>query len=202
MRYDNLFLEGDAIMFINSFGEKIISDDVYINNILEINLAGVTNPNPDYKMIQNVIPSKMNYRYYVFEYVLEGKGYIETPEKNYTVYAGDMYFLNKGQYHIYYSDYKNPFKKEFIVLCGELADRLAALYKVEDSVIVRKVDIHPIFEQIFANIEREEIIPNDEIELLVVQLFQQVKTQESGGKKRKIWPFRLRIICMTICVKI
>ena len=172
-------------MFINSFGEKIISDDVYINNILEINLAGVTNPNPDYRMMQNVIPSKMNYRYYVFEYVLEGKGYIETPEKNYTVYAGDMYFLNKGQYHIYYADHKNPFKKEFIVLRGELADRLAALYQVEDSVIVRQMDIHPIFERIFANIEREDVIPNDELELLIVQLFQQVKKQEPGRKKEK-----------------
>lgn len=43
-------------MFINSFGEKIISDDVYSNDILEINLAGVTNPNPDYKMMQNTAP--------------------------------------------------------------------------------------------------------------------------------------------------
>ena len=136
-------------------------------------------------MMQNVIPSKMNYRYYVFEYVLEGKGYIETPEKNYTVYAGDMYFLNKGQYHIYYADHKNPFKKEFIVLRGELADRLAALYQVEDSVIVRQMDIHPIFERIFANIEREDVIPNDELELLIVQLFQQVKKQEPGRKKEK-----------------
>lgn len=170
-------------MFINSFGEKIISDDVYSNDILEINLAGVTNPNPDYKMMQNTAPAKMNYRYYVFEYVLEGKGYIETPEKKYVVHAGDMYFLNKGQYHVYYSDHEKPFKKEFIVLRGELADRLAALYKVEDNTIVQQVDIHPIFEQIFANMEREEVIPNDEIERLVVQLFQQVRTQERKEKK-------------------
>lgn len=95
-----------------------------------------------------------------------------------------MYFLNKGQYHVYYSDHEKPFKKEFIVLRGELADRLAALYKVEDNTIVRQVDIHPIFEQIFANMEREEVIPNDEIERLVVQLFQQVRTQERKEKKR------------------
>lgn len=172
-------------MFINSFGEEIISDEVYRNDILEINLAGVTNPNPDYKILHNINASRMNYRYYVFEYVLEGKGYIETPEKNYTVTEGDMYFLNKGRYHIYYSDKKKPFKKEFIVLRGSMTDKLVSMYKVEDSVIIKHIDAHPLFEKIFANLEREELIPNDELELLVVQLFQQVRTPDMGRKKEK-----------------
>lgn len=172
-------------MFINSYGEDIITDEIYRNDILEINLAGITNPNPNYKMVQNASPSRMTYRYYVFEYVLEGRGYIETPEKTYTVSAGDMYFLNKGKYHIYYPDPKDLFKKEFIVLRGILSDKLASLYRVEDSVIIRHENVHPLFEKIFTNLQREEIIPNDELELLVVQLFQLIRAPSTIAPKGK-----------------
>ena len=70
-------------MFINSFGEEIITEKIYTNEILEINLAGITYPNLNYRMQQNTDPSShFHYRYYVFEYVLEGEGYIERSEEH------------------------------------------------------------------------------------------------------------------------
>ena len=179
-------------MFVNSYGEDIITDEICRNDILEINLAGITNPNPNYRMEQNVSPSRMTYRYYVFEYVLEGRGYIETPEKTYTVSAGDMYFLNKGKYHIYYPDPKKLFKKEFVVLRGLLTDKLAALYKVEDSVIIRHENVHPLFEKIFANLQNEETIPYDELEILVMRLFQHVRTPDTAALKEKELATRIK----------
>ncbi|MCI9218483.1 MAG: AraC family transcriptional regulator [Lachnospiraceae bacterium] len=164
-------------MFINSFGEEIITEKIYTNEILEINLAGITYPNLNYRMQQNTDPSShFHYRYYVFEYVLEGEGYIETPEKVYHVSAGDLYFLNKGQYHIYYADCKNPFKKEFIVVRGAFPDSLASLFAVEKSVIILHQDVHPLFQQIFRNLETAGQLPNDESERQVLQLFQLVRT--------------------------
>lgn len=179
-------------MFINSYGEEIITDQIYRNSILEVNLAGITNPNPNYKMFHNVSPDRMTYRYYVFEYVLEGRGYIETPEKTYTVSAGDMYFLNKGFYHIYYPDKKKPFKKEFVVLRGKLTDKLATLYQVEDSVIIKHIDVHPVFEKIFRILKDEKMISNEELELLVVQLFQKVRAQDISIDKTKDLALRIQ----------
>ena len=163
-------------METNRWGEDIISNAIYYNDVLEIYTAGITNPNPDYHIVNNICPEEMHFDYYGFEYVLSGVGYIETQEKTYTVSKGDMYFLNKLRYHDYYPDKKNPFKKEFVVVRGELADKLASLYKVNDSVIIRHVDVHYIFEKLFYNMEHEKQIPNDEIENLIFQLFQMVKT--------------------------
>ena len=170
-------------MFINSFGEEIITEKIYTNEILEINLAGITYPNLDYRMEQNTDPSShFHYRYYVFEYVLEGEGYIETPQKIYHVSAGDLYFLNKGQYHIYYPDRRNPFKKEFIVVRGAFPDSLASLFSIEKSVIILHRDVHPLFLQIFHNLETAEQLPNDESERQVLQLFQLVRTPADTDK--------------------
>ena len=108
-------------METNRWGEDIISKTIYYNDVLEIYTAGITNPNPDYRIMHNICPEEMHFDYYVFEYVLSGVGYIETPEKTYTVSEGDMYFLNKLRYHDYYPDKKNPFKKEFVVVRGALA---------------------------------------------------------------------------------
>ncbi len=159
-------------MITNRWGEEIINERIYYNDILEIELAGITNPNPAYRMMKNINPAQVDYDYYVFEYVLDGIGHIETPEKNYSVFQGDMYFLNKLRYQVYYADIRSPYKKEFIVVRGKLADKLASLYQVNEDVIIRHVDAHPIFEKIFRNLKQEDQIPNDEIENLVFQLFQ------------------------------
>ena len=103
-----------------------------------------------------------------------GTGYIETPERTYTVHAGDFYFLNKLQYHIYYPDAQNPFRKQFIVVRGALADKLAELFLIRESVIVKSVDMHPLFEKIFQNLQTSDVIPNKLLELQIFQLFQAI----------------------------
>ena len=158
----------------NRWGEDIILDTMQSNAILEILTAGITNPNPKYKMLQNISSSDLDYDYYNFEYVLSGSGYIETPEQTYSIHAGDFYFLNKLQYHIYYPDAQNPFRKEFIVVRGALADKLAELFLIRESVIVKRVDMHPLFEKIFENLQTSDKIPNKLLELQIFQLFQAI----------------------------
>lgn len=158
----------------NRWGEDIISDTLRSNSILDVLTAGITNPNPKYKMLHNIGSSDLDYDYYNFEYVLGGTGYIETPERTYTVHAGDFYFLNKLQYHIYYPDAQNPFRKEFIVVRGALADKLAELFLIRESVIVKSVDMHPLFEKIFQNLQTSDVIPNKLLELQIFQLFQAI----------------------------
>ena len=54
----------------NRWGEDIICDTLQSNVILEILTAGITNPNPKYKMLQNISSSDLDYDCYNFEYVL------------------------------------------------------------------------------------------------------------------------------------
>lgn len=161
-------------LITNRWNESIICDTPQSNGILEISGAGVTNPNPQYKILHNIRKSELDYDYYNFEYVISGMGYVETPEKTYAVRAGDFFFLNKLRYHVYYSDLQDPFKKAFIVVRGALADKLVELYKISESVIIRRLNMFPLFEQIFSNLLNCEHYPNSELERQVFNLFQSI----------------------------
>ena len=180
----------------NCWGEDIILDTLRSNSILDVLTVGITNPNLKYKMLHNIGSSDRDYDYYNFEYVLSGSGYIETPEQTYSIHAGDFYFLNKLQYHIYYPDAQNPFRKEFIVVRGALADKLAELFLIRESVIVKRVDMHPLFEKIFQNLQTSDVIPNKLLELQIFQLFQAIslldekKTAAERDVAREILDFK------------
>ena len=51
----------------NRWGEDIISDTLRSNSILDVSTAGITNPNPKYKMLHNIGSSDLDYDYYNFE---------------------------------------------------------------------------------------------------------------------------------------
>ena len=170
-------------MKTNRWNEDIICDSPYENDILELSGAGITNPNPRYKMLHNIGTNVLDYDYYNFEYVLSGKGYIETKEKTYTVQAGDFYFLNKLQYHVYYPDALDPFKKEFVTIRGVLPDKLTELYDLSDSVRIKRFNVHKLFEEIFRNLQESEQIPNNLLERQVFYLFQYMRNFDSVKKK-------------------
>jgi AraC-like DNA-binding protein len=83
---------------------------------------GITHPNPRY-----FIERKHN-DYYVFEYVLSGKGYIINDGKSYEVGAGDVYILEKGFSHKYWGDQANPFEKIFINVFGDILGNILTAY--------------------------------------------------------------------------
>lgn len=69
---------------------------------------GVTHPNPRYKMYREESD------YFIFEYIVSGKGHLEVNGQEYTVQAGDVYILEPGQQHAYYADPQDPFEKIWI----------------------------------------------------------------------------------------
>ena len=170
-------------MKTNRWNEDIICDIPYANDILELSGAGTTNPNPRYKILHNIGGNVLDYDYYNFEYIISGKGYIETREKKYTVQAGDFFFLNKLQQHIYYPDANDPFKKEFVVFRGTLADKLAELYGLSESVRIKRMNVHALFEEIFRNLQKSERIPNVLLERQVFYLFQFMHNTDTAKKK-------------------
>ena len=112
-------------MYYNSMNEAIFHRTLAHNDFFDLMLAGITYPNPSYRILHNVSKSGL-WDNYVFEYVVSGEGHIETETKSFDVHAGDTYFLNKLQKHIYYSDKKHPYTKCFVVLHGTFMDSLVA----------------------------------------------------------------------------
>ena len=159
-------------MRISKWGEEIVVDNNLGNDYLEVIMAGITHPNPTYRIMHNVSP-EFPYDYYVFEYVVKGVGYIETPEERYTVTGGDFYFLNKNRYHIYYADRDDPYEKMFIVLHGSFVDFLVSKHLSNDSVYVKKCNLTNLMTHILQLLNREAPISYDKLAIAVLSLFQQ-----------------------------
>lgn len=171
-------------MFLNSKGEYIVFNSTKKNYFIYVDLAGQTNPNPNYKILHNVNKYVL-YDSYVFEYVLDGKGYIEYDDKCVCVEKGDMYFLNKLRKHIYYSDPNNPYTKIFIVVNGIFVDKLVEAYSISESVIIQKIDIKDLILNIH-NILQKEPVNYDEISIEILKIFQLIKNDVHSHSNKKL----------------
>jgi AraC-like DNA-binding protein len=160
-------------MYISAWGEEIVVHNSISNDYLEVVMAGVTHPNPSYRILHN-ISNQFPYDCYVFEYVVKGVGYIETPEEKFTVKAGDFYFLNKLCYHIYYADQDQPYQKLFIVLKGSFVDFLVSSYHLSDSVYIKKCHANNHMSHIINLLSRDGPINYDRVAISVLELFQQM----------------------------
>ena len=77
------------------------------------------------------------------EYVLFGKGVLNS--KNYSCIAekGDTYILHSGDDHNYYSDAKNPMDKIWINVNGVLASEIIKIYNLNDTILFKGIDSSP-----------------------------------------------------------
>ena len=158
-------------MHFNQRGEKIIRQSTLLNPFLDVKSAGITYPNPNYRIIHN-ISHEFTYDYYIFEYVVSGKGYIETENKKIMVQAGDFFFLNRLSKHIYYSDPDEPYEKIFIVFKGRFADALVRAYQIHNSFILKHYDAHDSMTEILDMLDSKQNFSYDELSVKILQLFQ------------------------------
>lgn len=112
--------------------------------------AGITYSNSDYLIVrQRNCPA--NQYMYVFEYVQEGAGRIETENRTYNIKAGDTYIIRRDYECVYYSDRDNPLKKLWINCAGTLVDSLIALNRFDDfseGIIIASVNTEAGFQTI------------------------------------------------------
>lgn len=160
-------------MYISPWGEEIVIHNTLGNDYLEVIMAGITHPNPTYRIMHN-ISNQFPYDYYVFEYVVKGVGHIETPEEKFTVKEGDFYFLNRLRYHIYYADPDYPYEKVFVVLKGSFVDFLVSSYRLNDSVYVEKCNLKGLMMHLIDLLSNDGNINYDRLAVSVLELFQQV----------------------------
>lgn len=172
-------------MYYNRAGEKIVYVDLASSNpFLNIRIAGYTMPNSKYVIAHNI--SKQSYwDNYTFEYIISGKGYIETETDRYDVQAGNVYFLNKLQHHIYYADKDDPYQKIFFCVKGDFADALMQSYHLLDSVIIKRIDMLSTFERII-NLLDIDIPPDKSVyDALTAELLKIVQSLSDISYEKK-----------------
>lgn len=91
-------------------------------------LAGITWPNPSYEI------KRQKGECYVFEYVLEGRGYVSSGDTLLTMEEGDAYILHEGEPHHYFSDKEDPWKKIWFNVSGSLVRHLLSDYGLDTLI--------------------------------------------------------------------
>lgn len=122
----------------------------------ELNIAPLSNSEAPFWLPQygHTFPDSgyheftVNTDIYRLEYVISGKGYINTKNFSFIVNAGDTYLLHRGDNHNYYSDTLNPMEKIWINFTGEFADNLINFFKLNDVVVFRKTNIYDLITRV------------------------------------------------------
>ena len=103
---------------------------------------GVTYPNPKYRI------SRTNNDMFIFEYILSGSGYVEVNGETFKVSANDVYIIEPGQDHTYYSDSKNPFKKIWINFYSDIFTEIFKSFGLTNKIVFKNTETLELFEEI------------------------------------------------------
>lgn len=109
---------------------------VHIENI------GYTPPNRDYCV------SRKDNEYFVFEYVISGKGYLEINGSVYELGEGDVYCIEPGYDHTYYSDSKEPFEKIWINFFSDFFVEVFRALDISGKFVFKNTRCRHLFEEI------------------------------------------------------
>lgn len=160
------------------------------NAPLNIFLAGITQPNPNYRITHN---TSLNDEFdrYQFEYVTKGTGYITIDDKTTTIREGDFFFINKCVSRTFYADTHDPWEKIFITVNGPLIDGLVAAYQMNDSLLVLHSDVSQHFQQILKLLQKGNESPYAAYEATAVELLKIIQTVNRG----KQWDKHKNTVC-------
>jgi AraC-like DNA-binding protein len=73
---------------------------------------------------------------YQLIYITKGKGVLETTQGKYTILAGDLIILRKGEWHRYRPDFETGWVENFIGFDGDFAEHYLSVQKVLNGVDV------------------------------------------------------------------
>ena len=138
----------DTLRPINSDHEEAVfisaDSDYPIRDIL----IGRTFPFPEYHI--NLGTTK---KYYIFEYVTEGRGDILFDGKRYEIKAGDAYIIDRNTVRNYRSDPDCPLDKIWVSFASDYIDSMLLAYGVKAGVY--HVDLRRQFDEVIRVATRE-----------------------------------------------
>lgn len=124
-------------------------------------LAGITFPDPSYEICRPFADC------YVFEYVLSGKGCVIQNDERVTVEEGDAYILKTGEFHHYFADAKEPWKKIWFNVNGSLVRHLLSDYGLYSVLKVPAFGNAGYLPDIFRAIEKKPVNCANEVSVLL-----------------------------------
>ena len=126
---------------------------------------------------------------WVVEYVLSGRGTVRDtaePEWEYYPQADDVYLLEAGKDHYYYSDAEEPWEKIFVNFSGPVVEGLADAFGLSGRIHYPGMSaLKPEFLQIYewmTNMELPERYVLEQVELVIHKIF---RTLGQQGKDRQ-----------------
>ncbi len=176
---------------LNSYYNTLLNQLFYVSLptagdvSLNLRCAGTAFPCSDYRNVVNA--SSPHGKFYCFEYIMEGKGYLEYNNETYNLTPGTLLFIRSNTNFTMYSDKNDPMKKHFLSANGRFVDGILSAHKITSPVIMIKADVLSEFENIMHNLQKADQMSTNllnavEVELLkIVQALDRAVTNKELG---------------------
>ena len=152
---------------------------------LHLQMCGTTYPNRNYAV------SRSNSSIGCIEYILEGKGTVTINGKTFQPVAGDTYFLPPRTEHCYKSDKRDPWKKIWVNVSGEMIAELTALYRLEGVYHYPSLDTSDLLQKLQYYAARQGAdAPAEKYIALITSLFCRMSSHLYLPKEENISPVR------------
>ncbi len=126
------------------------------DDFLHIRAAGTVFKNPKYEHRQ-VLPDTL------FEYIIDGEGYIEYDGVRYTVKKGDCVIIRSGvaanRAVAYGSSAENPYLKLWFAVCGDFLDSMFSAFKVTQPIIIKHCNALEQFQPFIISLSKDGYNP-------------------------------------------
>lgn len=132
--------------------------------------AGITYPDPSYKIYRCCSDV------YVFEYLIDGKGYVSQDNRRFRVHPGDAYILHSGKEHDYYPDKKEPWTKIWFNVRGSLVRHLLADYELDNTLFIPGFHQPQYLYDILHTLEKDPVHSSQELAILLHRYIQALST--------------------------
>ena len=142
---------------------------------------GITYKDSNYRIHREVEQSFIN----VLEYVISGRGIVNTPNGTFYPVAGDAYFLRAHEVQDFYSDPADPMEKIWVTVVGSLPPAMLDSYGLTQSMLLPGIDISHHIEQlmrIVTNSEYDEEAMNAKCCIVFHRLCQFIHTKLQSYK--------------------
>lgn len=152
-------------------------------------MVGISYCDDSYRIIRD------NSLIYCLEYVIEGKGIVIENNHMFEAEAGDVYFLKKGANQHYYCAKNEKWVKIWFNMNGRLIDNLLKAYELEDTVLIKQLDLSRFFYEIIALSQQKPVRYRELFEhagLVVHQMLMLIYNSQFKLTKGNTLPFEIK----------
>jgi len=125
--------------------------------------AGITYADPNYHI------RRFNSKFYIFEYIRSGVGYVEFGGELIRLSQGDAYILHPNTFHNYYSDHRQPWEKVWLNIQGSMISHLLADYHLSFNCYLRGLNNGSFLDSFLETMERDPKQSRNRLTILLHQ---------------------------------